>query len=241
MKIQNCVCGLSTNVTVLCDYLGNIYLKWHDTYYYLYVNTNSIQIMHLSQKIINKMKQHLVDNCHIKTNIRYGNIFPHEESLRGKAMISMKKYKNTNAFMNYSSFDDTFVERCYYSIEHNKTETDGMNENECDDELDELSDCDNDNYDLNGIYKNETLHEKIYIADFMMESIGTHDTIFIDGNIESKNVTSTIEKANGCSLIRLTIYSHGLFKVNVIGESITYYELVCNNDATNHIIFANIK
>ncbi len=243
MKIQNCSCTINSNVIVFGDYIGNIYLKSpNNLYYYLYISSNCIQLISLSNSIICKLKQHLADNIHVKKYVRYGNITPREESLRGKAMTAMKKYNNSaKSSLNYSSFDDTFIERCYYSVTFDKNNNKNDDDDGDDDDDDDDDDNENDNYDINGIandsYSDET-NEKIHIANFMMESPGTYDTIFINGDIESKHVTSTIEKANGCSPIRLTIYSTGIFKVNIIGESINYYKLMCNNNIDNHELFA---
>lgn len=214
----------SINVELLCDHVGNIYIKFNGLYYYVYIDSDKVEFVML--KNIDIFKNNLIENKNT-LDIKYGKIKPSPGTLRGKVIGTLNDLPEDEKYeVDFSSYDYTFDERGYYTIIRNTEQEDNEDNDDNNDNND--IDCSYEifPFDINGI--DET--KEIQIADIMMTSPCTHDTIIIQGDHESNNVISTIERKDGYCVRRLTVYTDGYLKINNVGDSITYFKLKMLDD-----------
>ncbi len=206
------------DVTLMCDYIGNIYIKNNNTYFYAYISDTNIELILL--KSIDVFKKNLVEYVNFLPQ-RFGKIIPSDETLRGKTMKCLFDLPEDEKYgLNFSSCDTSFEERAYYTSMHNSYNND---ENEDDNNNDDdESDDETFPFYISGI--DDT--SDIEMADIMMTSPASHDTIIMRGDLRSTAVSSTIERKDGYCSKRVTIYTAGYLKINNVADTIKYFKLV---------------
>jgi len=221
-------------IHIMCDLIGNIFIHSIDrdaknsnhadpdechsghSYYWLTITNDSPELVPLT-KNYRRFRKNYVDHIGMKNQIRCGKIVSGKSTLKGIAMKEINKMDdNERTNMDFNNFDDTFVERSYYNVLYNDPQD--IDE---DDPQDERFDPDGDMFYLNGCDH----PNGIQYAPIMMTSPGSFDTILIDGTDNSKNVVSSIERIDGYCVYRMTIYTNGLLKINIIGSIVKSYKL----------------
>ena len=133
---------------------------------------------------------------------------------------SKQDYMSNNN--DYMSHDEFFSEGSYYWTEkHEKNEKDEIS--------DEYFDLVDNEFIFNDVNENRSQPEpnKINSINILMNYLASHDTIVIAGNIESKIVTSSCEKADNFCSQRVVFYTDGYVKTNFVDEKYfgkLYYE-----------------
>lgn len=200
IKVENCI----NNAEILVDFLGNIFLKHNDYYYYISLNNDldcGIELIRILN--INKLKKNYEFSSHLKNLIKSGEIMVNGNTLQGKVASHMN---DTNQEDNneYNYTDKSYHERKYF-----KTIYDDSDNEENDDDI---------KYYINGVCENNETHGIKY-ADLLFSSANNYETILIDGNIESHKVISTVEKKDGYCDSRLSIYTNGIMRCNFFDVS----------------------
>lgn len=196
-----------------CDFLGNVYLVHNDAYYCVAVDGANIELVKLSN--IDYFKQNFQDNMHLMDSLSRKTLESSCKTLKGKTV----EHIDTETFEgDYTSFDTSFVEQKFYTLS-----TVNNCNNNCEDDEDEINP-----YYFNGI--SDQVDEGISFADILMTAEGSFDTIVMKGDKDSTHVLASIEATNDYCTRRLTIYTAGIFKLNLVGESITFYKLNVNDD-----------
>lgn len=194
------------------DYNGNIYIRYNGIYYIVFLDIdskNGIELIKIENiKYYNDIYN---ENIDIYKNIYRGNIISKNTTLSGKVYekindMSDEEKKNYQLKNNYETSDPHFTERQYYSVIYDKIQDDDIQD-------------DNMYFRFNNIYT-EQEYKGLKIANLLWPYPCSFDTIYIDGDIISKNVVSSIERIDGYCTSRLTIYSSGYFRCNFIEKII---------------------
>lgn len=229
-------------IHIMCDLIGNIFIKTvrsdikdgpidsaecdsaecdeMTTYQWLSMTDGTPELVSLI-KSYHRFRKNYIDHIGMREQIMCGKVVQGKATLRGVAMNGLNQMdQNDRSDMDFNNFDNTFVERSYYNIQRDQME-------DIDDDDDQI-DQDGDMFYLNGCVDDQS--GGIQHAPIMMTSPGSFDTLLIDGSVESKNVISTIERIDGCCVYRVTIYTNGILKINIIGSSIAFYKFIHHND-----------
>lgn len=194
------------------DYLGNIYLKYHDTYYFVNLDSSLAHGVELSL-VINPetFKKNLLEmQSHVK-NVKSGEIRSGSQTLRGRIYESLNEMTEDerDEYMmknDGSVYDPQFKERDYFWVQYKQ-----------DDEL--LEDELDDSYFINGSHNEVAGNYGIMYSELLCLSPGSFDTILISGDLTSKNVVSNVERVDGYCTCRLTVYETGHMRTNFIDSS----------------------
>lgn len=198
-----------TYATVEIDYNGNVYLLCNNIYYIVLLDIDNINGLELI-KINNT--QYYIDifneNKHLFTDAIMGVIVSGDRTLSGKIYDQLNDMtdedKSNFSFKNNYDFshDPQFIESKYYRVKYDHEYTD-----------------DNIVYRLNSVSK-DGKQKGIVLSRLLSPSCSSFDTLYIDGELISKNVVSSSERIDGCCSSRLTIYSSGYIRCNFIDKVI---------------------
>lgn len=214
------------------DYYGNIYLKHifgdRTVYYIVSLDPDdAIGVCLTPIKSPNIFRQNLIESELSEKVVKKGVIHAKTQSLRGMVNKSLRdmndeqqeEYLENNEFAN---FDTSFVESEYYWAKYN--DDDKVDKDEYDDR-----------FYLNGVSaESEQKTIGIVYSDLLTFTEGTFDTILIQGDYDSHNVVSTIERIDGYCTNRLTVYSSGHFKANFIDRA--KYSRLCIDEDTSELV-----
>ena len=202
---------------IYMDYHGNVYLVYNDITYLISLNTDksSSPIELLPIKNINIFKKHYLNNIQHESNKKCGKIILSNNTLKGKASENIDKMtdeEREDYIMKneYFTFDISMYEKNYYRIKNDDDNSDDDNDILIEDNV-------NDEYTFN---QHSYSQNCINFAELLCPSYSTYNTIYIDGNLSSKNVITTIEKKNNYCPFIITIYSTGYIRANFIERSI---------------------
>jgi hypothetical protein len=226
----NCYEYTTEKARIEIDYNGNIYICYNDIYYIVSLdsdNENGAELIKINNN--NYYYDIFAENKYIFQNMRFGNILSGESTLSGKiyerlnnmTINEKEKYVLKN---NYNCSDPQFIEKSYYRVNY--------------EELDEEED-ENIPFHISGIdIKNEK--NGLLLSRLLSPYPCSFDTIYIDGDIISKNVLSSSERLDGYCSSRLTLYSFGYIRCNFIDRvilsrlCIINSELIVKVDNTKH-------
>lgn len=231
-------------IHIMCDLIGNIFIKTvrgdakdggmesiecdssecddRSAYFWLSMTDGTPELVPLI-KSYHRLRKNYIDHIGIRDFIRRGRVIQGKSTLKGVAMNRLDQMdEDKRSDMDFNNFDNTFVERSYYNVQRDHIE--GMSDEDDDDRMDQYGDM----FYLNGCV--DDLSGGIQNAPIMMTSPGTFDTLLIDGHDESKNVISTIERIDGYCVYRVTIYTNGILKINIVGSSVAFYKFIHHND-----------
>ena len=158
----------------------------------------------------------------LSETVKSGVIKLNSTTLAGKASNTLNEMEEeermdhmekNNLLYNDSNFD----EKKGYWVQYN--------ENNSSDE----SDDENDSFYLNGLSK-DLSYQGMVISDLLITTLGTFNTVLIEGGLTSKKVISTTEKSNGYCTSYLTVYTDGYFESRFIDYS--KYGRLCIIDDT---------
>lgn len=200
-----------SHIIVQTDYLGNIYFKYDDEYYIVnlvYDTKTGIELTKIQN--VNIFKDNLHKSLFVKANVKTGVLNMSTNTLRGVVQNDVSKTDEENNIVNTQCIEDT-----YYWSKHAE---------EYDDE-DEIN---------NDFCFNNVGGTGIVYSDLLANYEGSFNTIFINGNITSKNVISTIERIDGYSHSKLIIYTSGHLKVYFFDKTFVS-SLIYNNDVLDTI------
>lgn len=209
------------------DYLGNIYLKYNDTYYFVGLDSTLNQGVELS-RVVNPetFKKNLVEMRSLVNNVKSGEIRSGNQTLRGRVYESLNEMtedeRDEYLMKNDGSiFDPQFKERDYFWVQYKQ-----------DDEL--LEEEQDDTYFING-YQNDAIgNYGIMYSELLCLSPGSFDTILISGDMTSKNVVSNVERVDGYCTCRLTVHETGHMRTNFIDT--TKLGILCLDPVTSELI-----
>lgn len=194
------------------DYLGNIYLKYHDVYYFVGIDSALEHGVELSL-VMNPdtFKKNLLEMQSLVKNVKSGEIRSGSQTLRGRVYESLNEMtedeRDEYLMKNDGSiYDPQFKERDYFWVQYKQ-----------DDEL--LEEEQDDSYFINGIQNETTGNSGIMYSELLCLSPGTFDTILINGDLTSKNVVSNVERVDGYCVSRLTVHETGHMRTNFIDTS----------------------
>ncbi len=212
------------------DYLGNIYLKHHEKYYFVGLDSalgHGVELSHVVNP--DTFKRNLLEMRSIVNNVKSGEIRSGNQTLRGRVYESLNEMTEDerDEYMmknDGSVYDPQFKERDYFWVQYKQ-----------DDEL--LEDEQDDTYFING-YQTETSVENgcygIIYSELLCLTPGSFDTILIDGDLMSKNVASNVERIDGYCTCRLTVHETGHMRTNFI--DVSKLGILCINSATSELI-----
>tara|TARA_B110000908_G_C10256667_1_gene456026 strand:- start:2893 stop:3600 length:708 start_codon:yes stop_codon:yes gene_type:complete len=214
------------NASIEIDYNGNVYILYNNTYYIISLEQDNINGLELIKIDNSRYYQDMYnENKHLFGNMMFGNILSGETTLSGKVHSQLNDMtqdeKDIYSLKNNYDFNNTqFIENTYFRVHKNESD-----ENEDENIL----------FHLNGIdIKNE--HKGLTLSKLLIPYSCSFDTIYIDGEIISKNVISSSERIDGYCSSRLTIYSSGYFRCNFIDKVILSKLYI---DDTNLVIKVN--
>jgi hypothetical protein len=225
-----------SSIIIECDYYGNILFLHKNNYYYLELDIdNKLGGQLFKLKNIDYYKRNLVLCKDMIDTVETGKINLTEMTLKGTVqnkinnmsdeMIEEIKEKN-----NFFNFDDTFEESKYYYITKDLSDTESI------DSYDEETSNENNTFIFNDVCFDKTNDNKINISELLLNGPSIHDTIYIDGNQESKIVTSTIEHNQFCST-RIILFSKNILKINFIGTKTFTNQIIINNNELSIISY----
>jgi hypothetical protein len=190
------------------DYNGNVYLLYNGIYYIVLLDSENINGVELVKINNNKYYYDMFnENEHLFQNACIGNILSGKETLSGKIYehlnnMSSEEKRDYTLKNNYDLTDPKFIERTYYRVQYNDSDED-----------------ENMPFRLSGIdLKNE--QKGLTLSRLLTPYPCSFDTIYIDGDIISKNVLSSSERIDGYCSSRLTLYSSGYIRCNFIDKVI---------------------
>ena len=204
--------------TIEIDYNGNVYILYDDTYYIISLDQENINGLELIKIYNSKYYQDIYnENKHLFENMKMGNIISGNTTLSGKIYdqlndMTQEEKDNYSLKNNYDFNDPQFIEKSYYRVQYDET-----------DEDENIVFC------LSGIdIKNE--QKGLILSKLLVPYPCSFDTIYIDGDINSKNVLSSSERIDGFCSYRLTIYSSGYLRCNFIDKVILSKLYIDNTD-----------
>lgn len=215
------------------DYNGNIYILYNGIYYILSLDPDNIDGIELIKINNNKYYRDIFnENKHIFKHTNIGKIVSGITTLSGKIYeqlndMTFEEKENYSINNNYDYVDPQFTEKTYYRVfnEDNFAEND-------------LVEDENIVFHLNGININQEL-KGLLLSELLIPYPSSFDTIYIDGDIISKNVVSSSERIDGYCTTRLTIYSSGFLKCNFMDKIIL--TKLCIDDVNLTIKLYNSK
>lgn len=209
------------------DYLGNIFLKYHDKYYFVGLDSALDQGVELSPVIHPEtFKKNLLEMQSIVSNVKSGEIRSGNQTLRGRVYESLNEMtedeREEYLIKNDGSiYDPQFKERDYFWVQYKQ-----------DDEL--LEDELDDTYFINGYHSHDVGNYGIYYSELLCLTPGSFDTILINGDLTSKNVVSNVERIDGYCTCRLTVHESGHMRTNFIDMS--KLGILCIDDTTSELV-----
>ena len=206
------------------DYFGNLYLKYGDTYYYIFLDIDGdtgIDLVRIEN--IGRLKKLFNDNMHIKSSLVAGEINAGHTTLRGRVNDELKKMTDEEIgdFTDTHEFivkDPQFVEQGHYWVKYSDQ-----------DEEEHLGDM---KFYLNGLTTSPTV-PGILLENILTETEGTYDVILIDGDIDGRHIISTIEQRDGACTSRLSISTSGILRANFF-DKVKYSRLIL--DTKNDVL-----
>jgi len=209
------------------DYLGNIYLKHNDSYYFVNLDSASDHGIELSL-VVNPdtFRKNLAEMGQMVKDVKSGEIRSGTQTLRGRIYESLNEmtederddYLQKN---DGSVYDPLFKERDFFWVQYKQ-----------DDEL--LEDEQDDTFFINGFHDESIGNYGIMYSDLLCPSPGSFDTILIDGDLTSKNVVSNVERVDGYCTCRLTVYGSGHLRTNFI--DVSKIGILCLDPMTSQLI-----
>ena len=209
------------------DYLGNIYLKFNETYYFVNLDPALLQGVELSL-VINPdtFKKNLLEMKSLVNNVKSGEIRSGNQTLRGRVYESLNEMtedeRDEYLMKNDGSiFDPQFKERDYFWVQYKQ-----------DDEV--LEEEQDDTFFINGYHDTALENYGIMYSELLCLTPGSFDTILIGGDLTSKNVASSVERVDGYCTCRLTVYETGHLRTNFIDTS--KLGILCIDPLTSELI-----
>ena len=209
-----------THATVEIDYNGNVYVMYNDIYYIILLDSDNINGLELIKIDNTKYYTDIFnENKHLFTDTSMGTIVSSNCTLSGKIYDQLNEMtdedKSNFSFKNNYDFNDSyFIENKYYRVKYDHEYTD-----------------DNIVYRLNSI-STDKKQKGIMLSQLLSPTCSSFDTIYIDGELISKNIVSSSERMDGCCSSRLTIYSSGYIRCNFIDKIIISKLCIIDSELT---------
>jgi hypothetical protein len=238
--------GSETLAILTHDVFGAMYLTYKNKLYLLYISaldeldeldeidelnelnklnksTHKLVLIKLNPKIMIPINNESIDYYK-------GNILP---LLSGK---SLKEKINETISQNEKYFPDEkyFPEEKYFIVnilnkkkeknvfynDNNDNHNDNDNDNDNDNEYDDYDD------DIVGGFAFYGFKDNMIINETIEQSTCNYDTLIADGDISSNKFIFMAESKNEQNSFRITIFTSGKFRLNIIGTSITLFKLI---------------
>lgn len=199
------------------DLQGNSYIKHNDDYYMIFIDIDyqdkgGVELMRINN--VNVYKQLFLDNMSIRNSIKKGVIKSSELTLKGKTIDHIKNLNDDAAEVfleknDYSISDSICNEKKYFRVTYD--EDNFVDEDEIDD-----------SYYFNGVVCDNDIGNipGIIHSDLLCEQSGNFDVVMIKGDMQSKNIISSIERVDGYSIKNLVVFTSGFFKSTFIEKTI---------------------
>jgi hypothetical protein len=207
------------------DIFGAIYLVYNNILYLVHIDDDKIILSKINQKIMIEINNELIDYYK-------GTILPllTKNSLKEKLNNlndTNDTYDTTNLRdnLNYFPEDKYFIKKI---IDQKIEKTIFLNT--IDDNGDDCDDCNNDEYhecddDIVGGYIFYGYNNKLVLTKTIEQSSCNHDTLIVDGDIDSKNYIFLAECKEHNSY-RITLFTSGKMILNIIGSHIRSFKLI---------------
>jgi len=185
------------------DLYGNLYIKYNDLLYNLIINEDNLDLLKINKNKLHDFKDINIDHA-------YGSIKTKTNPLKAKINNSLEETNDDNI--------DYFPEDKLYEKSDISIDTDYMNSMDIDPMFIFYT---NDKY-----IKNKRIYEQK--KGFPFNSL--YNFSIIDGNTDSTEIILSSDEFNNTCSYNITIYTVGLFKLNVIGKSQKIYKIIDDNN-----------
>lgn len=245
-----------TNFQVEIDYNANIYFRHTSLNIYYIVcfdmdTENGIVLERMTPASIHASRELAQDYAYFEKHMKRGKIILSDMTLKGRVTqvlegMDNEEFDNVAEQHQFTTYDSTFKENDFFRIEQIKKSVDTDDDLQDSDDSQDSQDSDDsdwgedDDPEEDYIFSGVSSGDKSYgiiLSSLLCDSMAYNDTLMIRGGIDSKVITSCIQRADSYCTQRLIIYSNGFVKVQYPGTKSILCQIVCDKEgiALRHI------